>query len=468
MYRVVRAFFQFTGIFVLLVLSLFAGEDRDFAKPLVFSSIEDSAWLTQCVEQYPELLWLADRKVRKTEEGQPSLSESYSQQLFGEKFVEFDRTVMSIKCLKCILDGSESAYQCFTSAQPIDLKLSIQSFNNLHERGKKLLQSEWGGLNEAQIAQAMETALVLSDMGKSEKARALFKPYGVCAPDHDDFYAQAMQILNENPTLCPSFLNLSILARGLLGKTAGLAHYGHITHLEGGLEMFDNLKVIAPQDPFALFFDLFIHTCDVAGALGHVNNQSSLVYTERTHKAMQAMTDAVSMLVNPCSDELDVYNRYLSTRASWLDLDPDKSSTRVLSRIAAILRLYTPEDGKTLQKTFFELETDLQESIIAQLDVHAHPRFIRTPTYIPAVLVNLSNNLELGKTPQERLSNALTIGLPFISRALKTYEELLINGQFDPEVPLNFNKIAFFAKSDPRALIDAQIFIDAEGNIDLF
>jgi hypothetical protein len=66
-------------------------------------------------------------------------------------------------------------------------------------------------------------------------------------------------------------------AKKLLAQTANLAPYGHVTHLEGGLGMFSKLKEsgMAYKDPIVLSFDLFVHACDVASALGHVNNYSS-------------------------------------------------------------------------------------------------------------------------------------------------------------------------------------------------
>ena len=117
------------------------------------------------------------------------------------------------------------------------------------------------------------------------------KPYGAILPDPDDFYGEALKVLQTHPRLSSSFMKLPFSAKQLLGKVANLAHYGHVTHLEGGPSMFTKLKnsAVAAKDPTALSFDLFVHTCDVAGALGHVNNTSSIVYTEQTHLAMQAM-----------------------------------------------------------------------------------------------------------------------------------------------------------------------------------
>jgi len=158
-----------------IAFSLYSNENKASSKPIVFSPVIGREWVEKCVEQYPEILWLADATVRKTEEGEATLQGTYSEQLFGQKYIEFDRTIMTIQCLKLILDGSEKAYLAFTAAQPNDGKLSHASFQALHVQGERLLKSKWEGLSDLQMAQAMETALVLGDIGKSEKARELFK-----------------------------------------------------------------------------------------------------------------------------------------------------------------------------------------------------------------------------------------------------------------------------------------------------
>ncbi len=441
---------------------------KDSVQSVINSSKNGIEWVEKCVEQHPEVLWLADDKVRKTEEGQASLHGTYSEQLFGKKYVEFDRTIMTLHCLKLILDGSENAYQVFTADQPNDTKLSQNSFEFLHALGKRLLKSQWGGMSASQIAQAMETALILGDIGKSEKARELFKSHGVTAPDHDDFYGEALPVMELNPSLCPSFARLPPPAQKLLIKIANLAHYGHVTHLEGGTAMFSKLKqsAIASEDLTALEFDLFVHTCDVAGALGHVNNQSSLVYTELTHKAMQAMADAVCILRDPNKDEWDAYNAYLGKRAAWLELSSNDRADRVLVRIGAMLRLFSPSEGAALKKGMLQLDDGMKQKVISQLDVQKNDKEGRTPTYIPAVLVNLFNNLQLGDSREERLVNTLNLGLPFISRVLEEQMVRLRKNEADPNIPLNFNKIAGYAKTAPDSL-KKDFTIDKEGNVSL-
>lgn len=439
------------------------------ASPVVFSSYySGKEWVEKCIEEHPEILWLADAHVRKTEEGQASSQSSYSEQLFGQKYIEFDRTIMTLYCLKLILDGSDRAYLSFTAAQPKEVKLSRESFQNLYLQGQQLLHSNYQGLPVGEIAQAMETALVLGDIGKSELARKLFKPYNITVPDHDDFYGEAIKTIEKHPDLCPSFARLPDASKKLLIKVANLAHYGHITHLEGTSAMFSKLKesTLAATDPIALSFDLFVHTCDVAGALGHVNNQSSLMYTEPTHRAVQAMNDAVRVLADPNKSELDAYNAYLFIRASWLDLCGEDKIDSILARIGAMLRLLTPEEGIIIKQAILSLDPEMQERIITQLNVLTPNAPKRTPTYMPAVLVNLSNNQQLGATKEERLSQAITLGLPFITRVLEKYKELVSLGKIDPNIPLNFNKAAGVAKTAPY-LLNNEFTIDSEGMISL-
>lgn len=102
------------GATLLTSLGLYAQENENTStsfRPIIFSSIEGRQWVEQCVELHPEILWLVGENVRKTEEDQAILQGTYSEQLFGQKYIEFDRTIMTIHCLKLILDGRDKAYE---------------------------------------------------------------------------------------------------------------------------------------------------------------------------------------------------------------------------------------------------------------------------------------------------------------------------------------------------------------------
>jgi len=435
-------------------------------QPITSSSLKNTAWAQLCANQYPETLWLADENVRQTEEGKASLQGSYSEQLFGKKFIEFDRTIMTLRCLQLILDGSDSAYEEFTKDQPENTKLLRESFDKLHRQGHGLLISRFRKISQPEMIQTLEAALVLGDIGKSEKARKIFKPYGAEAPDHDDFHEEVIHILQKHPEICPTFNRLTPESKKLISQTANLAHYGHITHIEGGSSMFSKLKQsnILRDSPEALLFDFFVHICDVSGALGHVNSQSSLVYTEPTHLAMQGVFESCMVLADPNKTEIDAYNTYLNIRANWLGLNIQNQKDRVLTRVGAMLRLFNPEDGVVLEEAFSKLSPEMKNRIIEQLDIHEAEELERTPTYIPAVLVNLANNSELGQSREEKIAQAVILGLPFIARVLETQKKYLLFGERESSIPLNFNNAAGIAKINPRTL-NGEYKIDFEGNI---
>ena len=136
---------------------------------------EGRIWVNKMTVQYPEIVWLANAHVRQTGEGQAAADKPYSEQLYNQKFIEFDHSLMSLYCLKLILDGSDQAYQEFTAAQPENVRLIRESFQQLHQQGKSLLDSNYQDLSPLQMQQAMETALVLGNLGKSQRARDVFK-----------------------------------------------------------------------------------------------------------------------------------------------------------------------------------------------------------------------------------------------------------------------------------------------------
>lgn len=318
-------------------------------------------------------------------------------------------------------------------------------------------------MSELEIIQAMEASLVLGDIGKSGKARDVFKSYGVNAPDHDDFHGEAMGVLERYPNLCPTFDKLTPLAKELLIQTANVIHYGHVTHLEGGPSMFSRLKQ-SNLSSFSIAFDCFVHICDAAGALGHVNNKSSLVYTEETDRGKQAVISVCKLLSNSQKTEANAYNAYLKIRADWLGLNDQDRIDRALTRIGAMLRLFTPEDGMLLKKAVLALDSKQQTKILMQLDIKEDEELERTPTYMPAVLVNLSNNSLLGLTREEKISKAIILGLPFLAKVLEKHMQSLFENKANPKIPLNFNKAAGIAKEKPYALLN-EFNIDQEGNV---
>ncbi len=74
-------FFFFTTL--LTSLNLQAAQN---SQPIVLTQLEGRAWVEKAISQYPEILWLADANVRKTEEGDAKiLGTAYSETLIRQK-----------------------------------------------------------------------------------------------------------------------------------------------------------------------------------------------------------------------------------------------------------------------------------------------------------------------------------------------------------------------------------------------
>ncbi len=422
-------------------------------------SIGSESWVHEKIKAYPEISWLGGEGVRQTHDMQKGASEgdlkSPSFRLYGKKYPEFDRTILSLMCLNWFVKGDEDAYKAFTSAQKEPDKLSYESFSNLSKLYDKLISS-------GVPLEDFEIALVLGDTGKTETARAYFKE--ITASDHDEFLKEALQ---RDAALFPSFKKLTPWGQEILPQISGIVHFGHFLHLEGGVEMLIPLleSHIIEQDPKALEFDFLVHIADVSGAGGHINPTCSIVMTENVYKALMAIDASLDLLKKEGTTVQDVLENYIKIRALWIDLKAKTAEERFLTRLGAMIRLYEKEDGQILKNAFKKIDPTQQTLFVQMFDPLSPDLPNITPTYIPAVFANLYNNKSLEDSKEERLSKTLELGLPFVARVLKMYQDHLLDGKMNIMDPLNFNDMARVAKEYPEALASISVFIDPENNV---
>lgn len=425
--------------------------------------IGSPAWMEDKLKDYSELSWLGKKGVRQTYDMQTQIDiddlESPSHFFYKESFPEFDRSFLSLMAVNWLIKGGKESYEALVSAQKGDEKLSYENFENLHQRYKKLISSGKVTLED------FERALVLGDTGKTETAREYFKALNIIAPDHDDFLKEALQ---KDPTLFPSFKKMGPWVKKILPQISGMIHFGHFLHLEGGVEMLDPLasSKIVLEDPEALEFDFLVHIADVAGAGGHLNPRSSIVLTQNAYKALQAMDDALNLFKKEGTTSRAVLENYIKVRAEWLGLTGLTREERLLTRVGTMIRLFEKEEGQILRAGFEKFDSDQKELLLKMLDPLSPSLPQVTPTYVPAVLGNLYNNKKLGDTKEERLLKTIEIGLPLVSRILRTYQENLTQGKiFDKNAPLNFNDLARVAKEAPESLSSLEFVIDHENYV---
>ena len=435
-------------IIVLAILPIIIVATPFFIKVQAADAPCNKTWARAMVDQYPELLWLTKEGVALAAEGSSVAGKkTWSTCLFSESYDEFDRTLMGVQCFEWLLSGTDDAYKQFVSAQAKNKKLSYTSFQQLHKELLFLLKN-YPELSEEIVKEMMVTALILGDLGKSHYTREKFKPYGIEDPDHDDFYDHMVLMLLADRKLLnilPSLEKLPVPTQEYLGYIAGLGHIGHMTHLEDGKGMFTALtqsQVVAHRDDYALRMFFFLHICDVAGALGHVCQNSSLVLTQEAYDGIHIVQKACALIVHEHQIAEQAYLFCLQQRGKKLGFLHYKEPTqRMLIHMGCFARLYSKAYGKALLQGLQDLPSRKQKLITKVLNDYFDNTSKKTYTYMPAVVVNAINNLALKKKypdDLQRIRLAIKLTLPVIAEALQMHQKNLQQGIGNVAMRLNF------------------------------
>lgn len=401
------------------------------------------SWVQEKMNTYPELGWLLDEKVSGTQEGLSKCSPtSWSYQLVGAHHPEFERTLLTLVCFELIMNGSQDAYKRFVAPQPSNDTLTWENFKKLHNFAVKVI-----GKNQERF-RALEYNLVLGDMGKTTIARTAAKILDppITVPDQDQFLEAC---LKQAPFMFPSFSHQPLATQHLIRRVAGLIHFGHTHHAEGGPTMLTRLKTsnIMATHPADFDFEVLTHICDISGARGHESNQGSQVLTNKTWEAFFEVKEALHFLKNHTTTE--ALTRYLDRRAAWLGLPKGQKNRLLLARVGAMARLFNREEGRALQKGFEALSPS--DKILVEKEwAPLTRRHEQTPTYIPAVLVNYIASYEkAGHTRLEAIENCVKTVLPMIAQILAHFRMGQTELPYTIKNTLEFNKVAGQIREQP-------------------
>ena len=133
---------------------------------------------------------------------------------------------------------------------------------------------------------------------------------------------------------------------------------------------------------------------------------------------------------------------FLYCSASFLEgervgiIPVDCEKKRVMIRLACMMRLFSAEDGLLLKSAFGSLPESVQHESISVFDLTTPDHSRTTPTYMPAVLINIVENKACGSHRATRLRCAVTLGIPMLLRALALSEKVQTG------VPMNFHSLA--------------------------
>lgn len=413
--------------------------------------------------KYPEIKWFADPGVFTTPEMPTAVSPtpSWTQQLASKqlipasnkKYVELERMLQSVVCLHLLQLGTDEAYRYWIQAQN-EAPLTRESFQTLHEMLKTLLKTE------SEVYTALEASLVYSDLGKTPTAKRLAKAVNISNPDHDDFMEAIYTASSATRVkIIPSFeiLNPAVQAHVLALHKAVPLHWGHALHLEGGALMFARLLKSNPK-PQHVQLAFLIQVCDVAASAAHTNPNGAVAFNQLTFMGYQSVLATVNLLLTERNTS-SAFKKLIEDRRGWVNYPKqDTPETRVLSRICAFIRFFTPEQGLALQTAatnIWNVKED-RELLTSVFDIERGINtWTRNPTYINGALLNLLN-IEPTKPLVERCERVLQ-GALAEARICRQYESL---GHHTSDTPLCFQQFAEQAKSNPSWFLKATFRIE--------
>ncbi|MBA3813833.1 MAG: hypothetical protein H0X26_05000 [Alphaproteobacteria bacterium] len=289
--------------------------------------------------------------------------------------------------------------------------------------------------------------------------------YKISEPDHDHFLAACTK---ECPHIFPTFQVLGSEIQSKIKNMTGLLHFGHVHHVEGSPSMLTKLKnsAILQNDPSAFDFEILTHICDVSAARGHEDNRGSKVLTENTFRAIESVKNSLHHLA--AHSEEEALKQYLLERADELGLDSNNQSQQfVLARLGVMMRLFSKEKGKALETGYQSLSKDQRAFLNSELN----PLIVRnerTPTYVPAVLVNLlSTYSKQGLSKDKAIKKCLQDGATCLANIFHQYRNGQANQPYTPTLTLNFNKVAGQLRDQPALLRNATFSIDKDGHVEI-
>jgi len=343
---------------------------------------------------------------------------SPSYRLFHAEYAEVNRTLVSLLCLKWILDGS---YEIFLEAQPLPSRLSRQSFDDLTTLFKDWLPSN----NDVYL---LLVAIVVADLGKDESlAEEVHHRNGLLSStklNHDQLVyeaakarlipcLEALQNSERRDVVCgldfAARLNIPQLAQaenvpGSLSSVASFKSQTRAMHLK--------------------FLEVFL---DVAGAAAQINYKESFTMTEDVYQTYRSVMKALTAFIDVQSmTEVQSYDMVLDSRASLIHsrggerlLMSTQAIDRALLRLVCMGRVADAQLAKTFADAFLNLGDD-KHDLIVRLNAHGLSRGDCTvlPYYAPAIFAKVLKLANKPSNQQEKDQRWLRLALFHVMRLL--------------------------------------------------
>lgn len=291
--------------------------------------------------------------------------------------------------------GGDENYHKLTAAQNDANRLTHEEFEEFHQWVASNLPGEHS-------ANVMRYIMLIHDLGKNQTlASTVMGEDAADSVDHDEVLRRLLKpdYATKRAELLPTFGQLSEADQTIIRD---------VINTELNLGQF--IQAEAPPAALASFADstepvrsLYImHTLfDIAGAVGHVNAESSLLLTSPLYNQMAAACDVLTN--STLSTENARYAHYLARRAQRFGLDNDaieqlidnQAHTHTV-RLACMLRYDAPEEYQQLTEALDTLPGPVQAILAQELSNDGIHQRATLPYYGPALLKGLEKHHSLG------------------------------------------------------------------------
>ncbi len=277
------------------------------------------------------------------------------------------------------------------------------------------------------------------------------------AEDHDKLL---VKLTSAKPDMFPGFEALSVDNKQ--AYVNGLAGDLNLGQLVQGENLPCNLTTMAQTDDRSRRLRLLTELYDFAGVTGHVVHDTSILMNDDNYTAFSSALDALNV-----DDSFAAYTGYITKRGQLVGLvdagddltaDPEKFA---LSRIAALSRAFTPEQGEKIKAVWDELPKEDRATLTQEMSITGtngdEPKGILI-YYSPAVIANAIK-------AKGDFSEGLSRGLEALANTYRSVRPHVGNGL--GQVTVNVNELAKLAANNPDK-IAAPVAAKSEGTDQLY
>ena len=345
------------------------------------------------LEQRLDVLQLPEAKLLIGEDIKAS-PESQGADEAANQRAEYQRTVCSLNVMNYLYYGGDENYHKLTAAQNDANRLTREEFEEFHQ----WVASNLSGEHSANV---MRYIMLIHDLGKNQTlASAVMGEDAADSVDHDEVLRRLLRsdYAAKRTELLPTFSQLSkadqTIIRDVMSTELNLGQFIQAEAPPATLASF--AESTEPVRSLYIMHTLF----DIAGALGHVNAESSLLLTSPLYNQMAAACDVLTDSTLPTDDAR--YAHYLARRAQRFGLDNDaieqlidnQAHTHTV-RLACMLRYDTPEEYQQLTNALDTLPGPVQAILAQELSNDGIHQRATLPYYGPALLKGLEKHHSL-------------------------------------------------------------------------